>query len=114
MMYICGMTEKEREIARIIGTRIKRRDPDAEVILFGSHARGQAHKESDWDILILMNRTKENRSDENLYRNEIFELELELGESISTLIYSRKDWENKYAHTPVHQNINNEGIVISA
>ena len=28
-------------------------DPEAEVILFGSRARGDAMEDSDWDILIL-------------------------------------------------------------
>ncbi|MDO5523703.1 MAG: nucleotidyltransferase domain-containing protein [Bacteroidia bacterium] len=108
------MTKKEQDIAQTIAARIKSRDPDAEVILFGSRARGQAHEESDWDILILMNRAKKSRSDENLYRDEIFQLELELGESISTLIYSKKEWENILIHTPIHQNIKNEGITLAS
>ena len=28
-------------------------DPTAEVILFGSRARGDFHEESDWDVLVL-------------------------------------------------------------
>lgn len=47
------MTKKELNIAEIVGARIKNRDPHAEVILFGSHARGQAHEESDWESLHL-------------------------------------------------------------
>ncbi|MCD4769901.1 MAG: nucleotidyltransferase domain-containing protein [Bacteroidales bacterium] len=33
----------------MINSRIKQKDPRAEVILFGSHARGQAIDESDWE-----------------------------------------------------------------
>jgi len=104
------MTEKESHIANLISTRIKHRDPKAEVILFGSHARGQAKEESDWDVLILIDKPKKNRSVEEIYRNEIFQLELELGEPISTFIYSKKDWEKKYVLTPLYQNIKKEGI----
>ena len=57
------------------------------MILFGSHARGQAGEESDWDILILIDGPKKNRLIEEKYRDEMFQLELELGEAISTFIY---------------------------
>ncbi len=104
------MTERESYIANLIGSRIKHRDPEAEVILFGSHARGQASEESDWDILILIDKPKKNRSVEESYRDEMFQLELELGEPISTFVYSKKDWENKYIFTPLYQNIKKEGV----
>ncbi len=83
------------------------------MILFGSHARGHAEEESDWDILILIDKPKENRSVEEKYRNEMFQLELELGEAISTLIYSKYDWETKYIYTPLYQNIKQEGVKLS-
>jgi predicted nucleotidyltransferase len=104
------MTERESQIANLISTRIKKQDPGAEVILFGSHARGQSNEESDWDILILIDRPKPNRSVEDSYRSEMFELELELGEPISTLIYSKTDWESKFLFTPLYQNVKIEGI----
>jgi len=104
------MTERESHIASLISSRIKHKDPEAEVILFGSHARGQANEESDWDILILINKPKKDRSVEETYRDEIFQLELELGEPISTFIYSKKEWENKFVFTPLYQNIKQEGV----
>ncbi len=107
------MTERETTIANLIGKSIKKHDPEADVILFGSRARGQAQPESDWDILILINKPKKDRSVENLYRNILFQLELEIGEPISTLIYSKKDWENIYISTPLYNNIKNEGITLA-
>ena len=106
------MTKRESQIANLISTRIKKQDPRAEVILFGSHARGQSNEESDWDILILMDQPKANRSVEDRYRSEMFELELELGEAISTLVYSKSDWKTKFLYTPLYQNIKKEGIKI--
>jgi predicted nucleotidyltransferase len=107
------MTERESNIAKMIGLRIKHQDPKAEVILFGSHAIGQAKDESDWDVLILIDRPKSDRSVEERYRNEMFQLELELGEPISTLVYSKVDWESKYMYTPLYQNIKREGVKLS-
>lgn|SRR5450830_427605 len=107
------MTESESNIARLINSRIKKQDPKAEVILFGSHARGEASDESDWDILILIDRPKKSRTMEDKYRNELFLLELEIGEPISTFVYSKSDWETKYFLTPLYQNIKNEGVILS-
>ena len=104
------MNTKDLHIANLIRSRINAKDSKAEVILFGSRARGQADEESDWDVLILIDKPKKDRKIEELYRNEMFLLELELGEPISTLVYSKKDWETKYAITPLYQNIKEEGI----
>ena len=49
------MADHEKEVTRRIKEKIMEKDPTAEVILFGSHARGDANKDSDWDILILVN-----------------------------------------------------------
>jgi predicted nucleotidyltransferase len=107
------MTEREIHITKMISSRIKQKDPRAEVILFGSHARGQANDESDWDILILIDKPKENRAVEEMYRDEMFHLELELGEPISTFVYSKNDWEKRFVYTPLYQNIKQEGIELS-
>ena len=107
------MTDRESHIAQLISSRIKHKDPKADVILFGSHARGRASDESDWDILILIDYPKKNRLVEEKYRDEIFQLELELGEPISTLIYSKSDWETKHIYSPLYQNIKREGVKIS-
>jgi len=107
------MTEREVHISKMISSRIKQKDPRAKVILFGSHTRGQANDESDWDILILIDKPKKNRMIEEIYRDEMFHLELELGEPISTFIYSKNDWETRFVYTPLYQNIKQEGIELS-
>ena len=99
------MTDRGLNIAREINDRIKKKDSSASVILFGSHARGKANSESDWDVLILIDSPKTDRSVELKYRDELFNLELELGEPISTLIYSKIDWHQKYSQTPLFENI---------
>lgn len=107
------MTNTESDIVKLIGSRIKLTDPTAEVILFGSRARGNSKAESDWDILILIDTLKKDRSVEQKYRDELFKLELELGVSISTLIYSKADWETKYPYSSLYKNIQDEGVRIT-
>jgi predicted nucleotidyltransferase len=97
-------------IKNLIRTRIKRKNPNAEIILFGSQARGDFNKDSDWDILILLNQFDVSRDTEMEYREELFEVELETGEPISTFVFSKTDWESKHKITPLYQNIKSEGI----
>jgi uncharacterized protein len=46
------MTEAEANI-REVGRRLAVEAPDAQVILFGSHARGSATERSDIDLLVI-------------------------------------------------------------
>ena len=106
------MNQKEKNILQMIKERIKRKEPSADIILFGSHARGQASKDSDWDILILLNQPSVNRLLEKEYRNELFEIELEIEEPISTFVFSKSQWEQKYKMTPLYKSIQIEGIFL--
>ncbi len=46
------MIDRETLLERV-KTAIQDVVPDAEIILYGSRARGTAHPDSDWDFLIL-------------------------------------------------------------
>lgn len=106
------MSNNELNIIRLIKERIKKKDPLADIILFGSHARGQSHKDSDWDILILLNLPNVNRLLEKEFRDELFDVELEIGEPISIFVFSKNEWEQKHEVTPLYQNIKREGIYL--
>ncbi len=106
------MNEREKKIIKLIKEKILTKNPDAEIVLFGSHARGDSNKKSDWDILILLNKLNINRKLEREYREELFDIELEIEEPISTFVYSKSEWETKYSVTPLYQNIKEEGIVL--
>lgn len=103
---------KEQYIISLIKSKIRQKNSDAEVILFGSHARGEAHVDSDWDILILLNSLIVTRKTEKEYREELFEVELEIGEPISTFVFSKNDWESKHSITPLYKSIQRDGILI--
>ncbi|WP_010665383.1 nucleotidyltransferase domain-containing protein [Marinilabilia salmonicolor] len=107
------MNSKDQHIANLIKQRILTKNPDAQVVLFGSHVRGQATADSDWDILILLNGLKIGRETEKEYREELFELELEIGEPISIFVYSKNEWESKFSMTPVYNNVKKEGVLLT-
>ena len=49
----------------------------ARVVLFGSQARNDAREDSDWDILILLDKEKLEEADHDKYVYPLFELGLE-------------------------------------
>jgi predicted nucleotidyltransferase len=105
------MKEKDTHIATRIRTEINRIDPKAKVVLFGSRARGDAKKDSDWDLLILID-SQNIREKEDLFRDKIYDLELETGEIISMFVYNNKDWTSRHKITPLYKSIKKEGVVL--
>jgi len=105
------MKEKDTHIATRIRTEIKGIDPKAKVVLFGSRARGDAKKDSDWDLLILID-SLNIREKEDLFRDKIYDLELETGEIISMFVYNNKDWTSRHKITPLYKSIKKEGVVL--
>ena len=83
-------------------------DPNAKVILFGSRARGEDTAFSDWDFLVLTSGTLDEKKKREI-RNKLIDTELEAEEVISTIIYSKKSWDN-YVNTPLFKNIIEDGI----
>jgi predicted nucleotidyltransferase len=96
---------------RIIGV-VNRTAPDSEIYLYGSRARQDAKNISDWDLLILLNTKKVSFRFETQFMDEFYDLEVETGEIISPLIYTKTDWNENHSITPLFENIQNEGIRI--
>ena len=85
--------------------------PDAQVLLYGSRARGDWHEESDWDILILT--TQEvNRSLKDAVWDAVYPVSLEIASFISPLIVQKDAWENYPGYYSLKKSIANELIAI--
>lgn len=100
------------EILKRIRNGITKQDPKAEVYLYGSRARGDNRKDSDWDILVITPNEKITFDYESELRDPIVELELDSGEIISLLVYSKNDWIGKQSVSPLFTNVSKEGIRI--
>jgi len=96
----------------MIKNSVRTIDPTATVILYGSYARGDFKKESDVDLLILIDKDSITRGDENKIKYPLYEIEFETGQIISPLVLTKKDWESRHKITPFYENINREGIVL--
>lgn len=84
--------------------------PTAQVILYGSEARGDAREDSDIDLLILLDGDKLTLKDEAAVTYPLFDLELETGVIISPMVALKKSWNSRPFKTPFYVNVMNEGI----
>lgn len=86
------------------------KDPNAEAFLFGSRARGDYRKDSDWDILILVDSDKVTNEIEDNFREDLYNIELDSGQIISTFIYSKNYWKSSLVYSPLYKNVIKEGV----
>jgi len=105
------MKANTREFALRIRQNINSVDPEAEVILYGSRARGDERSESDWDVLVLTQYDVDLQA-ERRFRNNLYDLELESGEAVSLFVYSKNDWQTRQRISPFYQSVTHEGIRI--
>jgi len=93
--------------------QLKRRlIPNEKLILFGSQSRGNASPDSDWDLLLLLNKREITLEDEQLYAYPFTKLGWNYGTYFSVKLYSENDWK-KRSFTPFYKNVEQEGINIT-
>ena len=97
-----------KEIKRIVIEE----EPSAKIYLYGSRGRETAHKDSDWDLLILLDKEKITPEVERKITHPLYDLEFDTGEVISPMIYTEKEWYTKYKITPFYHNVMQEGKLL--
>jgi predicted nucleotidyltransferase len=91
---------------------VKRVVPDADIVLYGSRARGDAHQYSDYDILILVDQPVSIALKDEIL-SSVYPLELETGAMLTLVTYNRQQWESiPYREMPFHKNIERDGVVL--
>ena len=86
--------------------------PNEKLILFGSQSRGDTHIESDWDLLLLLNKSEITLEDERRYAYPFTKLGWNYGAYFSVKLYSENDWK-KRSFTPFYKNVEQEGINVT-
>ena len=97
------------EILDMIRTTVRAKEPDAQIILYGSRARGDAHNNSDWDVIILLNKPPMPHHQRYEIACDLWDQGFEVGEEINTLVYTVDQW-NTAPPSLFKHNVKEEGI----
>jgi predicted nucleotidyltransferase len=104
------MVSIDKSVLSKCKTAVKKLLPDADIILFGSRARGQAKEYSDYDLLILVDQKADLKLSEKIL-DQLYPIELETEAMISFVVQNRNVWNSPLSREmPFHKNIDREGI----
>ncbi len=83
----------------------------AHLWLYGSRARGDSHNDSDWDLLILLDKEKQELSDFDNYSYPFIYKGALADQVVSAHIYTNKEWEGM-SFLPFYKNVEQDKIVL--
>ena len=105
------MTEDDLQTARELKKRVSKLTPLIDFRLFGSRARGDADEYSDMDIFMEFETI--DRELKNRIKNAAWEMTLESGIVVTTLLFSRHEIENSpLRSSPIVRVIMEEGVPV--
>ena len=109
IVEVTALIERD-ELLKRVKTAVRALSPSAEIILYGSRARGTAAADSDWDFLILLP-TLRDKALETQIKDRLYDVELETDTVLSSVIRSQQEWRSpRYAVLPLHQQIERDGV----
>ena len=79
------------------------------LLLYGSRARGDHRPDSDWDLLVLLNRPHKEDVDFATISYPLMELGFDLGQYFSVHTYSQQEW-SKMSFSPFYKNVERDKI----
>ncbi|WP_420641284.1 nucleotidyltransferase domain-containing protein [Candidatus Leptofilum sp.] len=110
-MTLIKQNEKDKLLEQV-KTAVLTLAPNAEIILYGSRAKGTARTDSDWDFLILLP-SPQDIALGNQIQDRLYDVELETNSVLSSIIRSKQEWLSaRYAALPLRQQIEQHGVVL--
>lgn len=103
--------ERRAKIINMIRDTIREVEPTAQIILYGSRARGDAREDSDWDVLAIVDKPRLSLSDRGNIQYPIWDKGLDIGEEINVFSYTKKQWEQA-PPSLFKNNVVREGILL--
>ena len=83
----------------------------ASALLYGSQARGDARQDSDWDILIVLDKERLMPEDYDTVTYPLTKLGWNIGVEINPIMYTKKEWEDSRV-TPFYHNVIKDAIAL--
>lgn len=102
----------QKNYASIVALAKKLASQDVHIFLFGSRARGNNRNDSDWDLLILLDKDGIEEADYEKYFDTFTELSWKISQQINPQLYTQKDWNN-ISYTPFYANVEHDKILIA-
>ena len=110
--YFCNLKMEQKEVIEHIKETARRiLPPGASLWLYGSRARGDARPDSDYDLLILLDKESITGEDHDKYSYPLRLLGWDMNEEINTHIYPKQAWQS-WDFVPFHDNVENDKIVL--
>mgnify|MGYP002623896836 CR=1 FL=1 len=104
-------THEEKMIHAIRETAQKVVPEGGQVWLYGSRARGNAHQESDWDLLILLNKPSITSQDEDAIAYPFVLTGWKNDMAVSPQLYTFEEWAAR-SFMPYHKNVEHDKMLI--
>lgn len=106
------LEKREKQALLELKKKILKKYPNAEIILYGSRARGDFRKDSDIDLFILVESQVNATMEEDIFHIS-YEIELKHNVVFGEIIENRDYWKTPLAKVmPIHFHIDKEGVQI--
>ncbi|MCR4560626.1 MAG: nucleotidyltransferase domain-containing protein [Bacteroidales bacterium] len=102
--------EQSKVIENLKSLAAKILPESSSLYLYGSRARGTARPDSDWDLLVLVDKEKVTSEDYDM-TYPFYDYGLDIGQYISTHIYTKKQWRS-WTFLPYYKNVEHDKIVL--
>lgn len=106
------VSDRDRELLGEVKQLIRQCLPAADVLLYGSVARGTQDVASDYDILALTD-CPLSHGEQNEVRGTVFDWEVEREVVISIMFRSKEEWNSALARvSPFHQEVEKDAVAL--